>query len=123
MPIVTPGARVRLLATTDEGGRWIAGAALATADGPAAWGCRGDRVWLLAGSAAGDRVFSSTDAGRSWQRRGRAPVGLTDLAPTGAGAGWAVSTIGGRALLWRVSGDGSTFRRTALPRAAGVEPG
>jgi hypothetical protein len=78
------------------------------------WGCSGDDVWLVAGSAHGEEIFASSDRGATWSRRGSAPAGLTDLSPTGGGTGFAAS--GGRQpTLWAVTGDGARFTSVALP--------
>ena len=122
LPVSALGGSVRLMASADSGGTWTTGAPIPAAAKPA-WGCDAQRVWLVGGSASGERLYSSADAGASWQARAPAPAGLTDLAPTGGGAGWAMGLAGDRPVLWQVSGDGAVFRRTALPRVDGVQPG
>jgi hypothetical protein len=69
----------------------------------------------VARAAGHDTVFASSDGGLTWTRRGRAPADLTDLSPTGDGAGFAAS--GGRhPRLWAVAADGRRFTPIALPR-------
>lgn len=62
-----------------------------------------------------ERVFASNDAGETWLDVGAAPLGLTDLAPTGNGAGFATSMTSRGPRLWSVSGGGARFTSLALP--------
>jgi len=72
-------------------------------------------VWMLGGAASGDHVYSSANAGVTWTDHGAAPLGVTDLAPTGSGAGFATGTTAKGAILWAVRGDGTSFSHVALP--------
>jgi hypothetical protein len=112
LPLVAANGTVRLDRTTDGGTSWRTGASVALGSGPPAWGCSANEVWL-AGRA--DHVFVSNDAGASWVDAGRGPAGLTDLSPTGHGAGFAASETTGAATLWAVAGNGRRFTKLALP--------
>jgi hypothetical protein len=114
LPVLDSTGHVQVLRTSDLGGAWTVGERLPMAAGEPAWGCQGNEVWLVAGSAHGNAVFASTDGGGTWTDQGPAPADLTDLSPTGGGNGFAAS--GGRSpTLWRVSGNGAKFTRLVVP--------
>lgn len=114
LPVLDATGGVVVLRTEDGGADWQAGQRLARPAGEPAWGCAGPEVWLAAGAAGHDVVQASSDGGLTWTREGAAPADLTDLSPTGGGAGFAAS--GGRhPRLWAVAGDGRRFTPVALP--------
>ncbi|MEP7034908.1 MAG: hypothetical protein ABI934_04920 [Actinomycetota bacterium] len=124
MPVIRTGGTVALAATSDGGATWVIGAPLTLPAGVPAWGCHGREVWMLgvadsgeqAGRQAGDdSVYSSINAGLTWTKRGPAPAGVSDLAPTGDHRGFATSTTSKGPVLWAVSGDGASFSPMALP--------
>jgi hypothetical protein len=115
LPVVFGNGTVRIYRTTDSGMSWLAGDAIPLAAGAPAWGCREEQVWMAGRGAHVDQVFASNDAGQSWVDVGAAPRGLTDLAPTGDGAGYAASITSGHPALWSVTRDGRRFTSIALP--------
>jgi len=115
MPVVRAGGTISIAASADGGATWAAGAPLPVPRGAPAWGCHDQDVWILAGAAGGDHVYSSTNAGRTWTDRGVAPGAVTDLEPTGSHTGFAITTTAGGAALWDVRGDGAFFSPIALP--------
>ena len=80
-----------------------------------AWGCAGNDVWLAARVGSADHVLTSSDSGGSWTDAGRAPDGLTDLAPAGDGTGFAASRTSTGPRLWSVSQNGGHFAELSLP--------
>lgn len=114
-PVIAGGGTVTVERTTDGGRSWTSGAAVHLGSGSPARGCRGNRVWLLGRSGHAEHVFASTDGGHSWVNAGAAPPGLTDLSPTGHGAGFATSITSRGPKLWSVTGDGARFTLLALP--------
>jgi hypothetical protein len=114
LPVIAADNTERILRTADDGEHWQAGAAEPMPSGYAVWGCWGEQVWLAVGGPDGDRIVTSNDEGGHWSARGQPPPGLSDLTPTGDGAGYAASDDGSPKL-WRVTGDGSRFTRIPLP--------
>jgi photosystem II stability/assembly factor-like uncharacterized protein len=119
LPVIDSAGVIALLRTTDGGGRWTRGAGLPIAGGQPAWSCRGTDVWMTARVGREDRVLSSADAGATWADRSAAPPGLSDLAMTAPGAGFAVSG-GEHPQLWSVQDDGGRFTRVPLPGWVGT---
>lgn len=117
LPVLAADGSVRVLDSSDAGVSWHAGAAVQTnSGGEPVWGCRGANVWLVGSSGHQNRLFVSADSGSSWRDAGATPTGVTDLAVTDAGTGFAVGRGSAGALLWSVSTDGSVaFHRLALP--------
>ncbi len=66
-------------------------------------------------SGRSHRIFSSDDAGATWLDAGAAPPGLTDLAPTGSGGGFAASSTGHGPKLWSVTAEGARIVPLELP--------
>ncbi|MDT4892762.1 MAG: Photosynthesis system assembly factor [Pseudonocardiales bacterium] len=114
MPVIDAAGTVTVLRTSDGGITWTRGSALHLASGQPAWACAGPRIWMTARASGSDRIFASTDGGRSWLDRGPPPRGLTALAITGPGVGFAASA-GSVASLWAVSDDGTHFTPITLP--------
>ena len=114
LPIIGADATLRVLRTVDDGRTWSAGTRLRVAGGQPAWGCAANEVWMAGRSGTTDHVFSSADFGASWVDEGPAPASLTDLAPSGGGAGFAASA-GKHTTLWSVTGNGARFAAIALP--------
>jgi hypothetical protein len=112
LPVMTAAGGITVDRTADGGASWSGGRSLAGPAGPPVWGCRGAEVWML-GHA--EHVFASTDSGATWSDRGKAPAGLTDLAPTSPGAGFAASGDARHPRLWAVSQGGAAFARIDLP--------
>jgi len=115
LPVVRARGTMSIAASVDGGATWATGAPLTVPHGSPAWGCHGQDVWMLGGAASGDHVYSSANAGVTWTDHGAAPLGVTDLAPTGSGAGFATGTTAKGAILWAVRGDGTSFSHVALP--------
>jgi hypothetical protein len=115
LPVVRARGTMSIATSADNGATWATGAPLAVPLGLPAWGCHGGEVWMLGGSAGGDHVYSSVNAGVSWSDQGVAPRGVTDLEPTGSHAGFATTTTAKGAALWSVRGDGALFSPVALP--------
>ncbi|MDT4924850.1 MAG: Photosynthesis system assembly factor [Pseudonocardiales bacterium] len=125
LPVIDGAGTISVLRTSDGGLTWTRGSALPVPGGVPAWACAGPQVWMAGQASGADRVFASTDGGQSWVDRGAPPPGLTSLAMTGTGAGFAVSA-GSPASLWTVSGDGAHFAPIVLPdwvATIGAEPG
>lgn len=115
LPIVTGDGTVRLDHTADGGKTWAMGASVPLPSGSPAWGCRGDQAWMAGLAGRTERVFASNDGGATWANAGAAPRGLTDLAPTGNGAGFAASSTSHGPKLWSVTGGGARFTSLELP--------
>jgi hypothetical protein len=107
VPVLSGSAQLRILAPVGA----APGAAVHVGSGAIALGCAGATVLV---ADAGGQIAASTDGGRQWSARGRAPADLTDLVPTGGGAGFAVSG-GARPQLWRFTGNGARFVPVPLP--------
>jgi hypothetical protein len=116
IPIVTNDGIVRLEHTEDGGTTWATGAPVSLPSGLPAWGCHEDEVWMAGRAGPTARVFASNDAGATWVDAGAAPRGLTDLAPTGNGNGFAASSTPQGPRLWSVTTGGARFTSVALPR-------
>ena len=103
-------------ASTDGGRQWVTRLAPGTSDRPVL-ACSPSGAWLLAdtGSPGVRHVLASTDGGTTWADRGSAPIGVTGLAPTGDGNGYAVGTSPAGPQLWAVHGDGVAFTPVPLP--------
>jgi hypothetical protein len=115
LPVIDADHRLTVLRSVDQGRSWSPGSAVRTAGGAPVWGCLADSVWLV-----GDgRLYASADGGRTWVRHGSVPEGLSDVAPTGSGAGVAVSS-GAHQTLWAVTGDGAHFAPVDLPGWVGA---
>lgn len=114
LPVVADGA-VTMSRTSNLGRTWITGASLPLPSGSLAWGCRGDEVWMAGSAGHADHVFASNDGGASWRNAGPTPDGLTDLAPTANGSGFAASTSSKGPTLWSVTDNGARFTPRALP--------
>jgi photosystem II stability/assembly factor-like uncharacterized protein len=114
LPVVDAAGTISVLRTSDSGLSWRRGSALQVPVGELAWTCAGLRVWMAGRASGADRVFASTDGGHSWIDRGAPPPGLTALAMTGTGVGFAASAAS-PASLWSVSGDGAHFAPIVLP--------
>ena len=114
LPELAASGRLRVLRTRDAGATWSTGQPLPASSGRPVWGCRGEEVWAIGGSGTGDRIYASSDGGASWTAEGRAPSGLTALAPTGPADGFAAGR-GRSPVLWRVAGAGTSFTRIELP--------
>jgi hypothetical protein len=114
LPTIAADGSVVVLRTTNAGTSWAPGDPLKVPAGQPAWGCSGSQIWMAGRAGAADDVFSSPDFGAHWTDGGRAPAGLSDLAPTGGGSGFAASA-GDHATLWRVTGDGARFTQIPLP--------
>jgi hypothetical protein len=116
MPIVRSRGTMSLATTVNGGASWATGSSLTVPLGPPTWGCHGQEVWMLGGAADGDHVFSSLNAGLTWTKQGVAPVGVSDLIPTGSHEGFATSATEKGAVLWAVRRDGGSFSPITLPR-------
>jgi hypothetical protein len=114
LPVIDTAGTVSVLRTSDRGVTWTRGSALPIPSGEPEWACAGPRVWMAGRASGADRVFASADGGQSWVDRGAPPPGLTSLAMTGTGVGFAASA-GSPASLWAVSGDGAHFAPIVLP--------
>ena len=66
-------------------------------------------------TSGGPHLMRSTDGGHTWNDRGAAPDGVSALAPTGGGQGFAAGLVGSRAVLWRVDAATGQFTEVALP--------
>lgn len=105
VPVLDASGRLRLVRSG------TAGAPVQVGRETVALGCSGATVLTV--DSAG-KVETSTDDGRHWGTSGEAPAGLTDLEPTGGGAGFAVSG-GAHPQLWRFTGNGTRFVPVPLP--------
>jgi hypothetical protein len=112
LPVIAADHRITVERTTDGGASWSAGGSFAGPSAVPVWGCQGAEVWML--DHAG-HVLASADSGATWSDRGKAPAGLTDLAPTSTDAGFAASGDARHPQLWAVSQGGADFARVALP--------
>ena len=108
------GGSVAIEASSDGGGTWSKVATLSSPASGRAWGCHGQEAWLVVRTPAGPHLMRSTDAGRTWSDGGEVPAGVTALAPTGAGQGFAAGVAGRRAVLWQVDAAGH-FTEVTLP--------
>ncbi len=115
LPLVDGHGTVRVDHTTDSGKTWRTGGSVPLWSGSPAWGCHGSQVWIAGRAGHAEHVFASNDSGQTWVDAGVTPPGLTDLSPTGNGAGFAASTASHGAILWSVTGDGARFTPLALP--------
>lgn len=115
LPVIAGDGTTRVGRSTDGGRHWSWGAPVQVPGGAPAWGCRGDQVWMAGRAGQSDHIFASSDGGLSWVDAGPTPLGLTDLAPTGPGAGFAASRTSRGPKLWSVTGDGAKFTALALP--------
>ncbi|MDT5013543.1 MAG: Photosynthesis system assembly factor [Mycobacterium sp.] len=115
LPVIDGAGTISVLRTSDGGLTWARGSALQIPDGVPAWACAGPHVWMAGRASGADRVFASNDSGQSWVDRGAPPPGLTSLAMTSTGVGFAASSGWHPASLWAVSGDGAHFAPIVLP--------
>lgn len=115
LPVVRARGTISVASSADDGATWSTGVAVRVPLGVPAWGCHGAQVWLLGGSANGDHVYSSANFGATWSDQGLAPVGISDLIPTGGHEGFAASATKKGAVLWAVRRDGGSFSPLALP--------
>ncbi len=116
LPLLVGSNGSRLLEVATAGGAaasWTVHSVAPQVD-HAVLGCGSDQAWLLAGHADSARLLTSGD-GVTWTDGGNAPAGVTTLAPTGAGSGFAAGNAGHVAQLWAVSGNGASFRPQELP--------
>jgi hypothetical protein len=115
LPLISVNGYIQVERTADGGRTWSAGQLLALAAGLPTWACHGHQVLLAGRAGKADHVFASVDDGASWHDRGAAPAGLSDLAITGDGTGFATSMTSHGPMLWSVSASGARFSPLALP--------
>jgi hypothetical protein len=113
-PILTASGAEVVLRTADAGAHWRAGRPVQVGAGEPAVGCAGARLWAVGQVDHSRRLLVSNDAGGSWRATGTPPSGLTSLAPTTDGTGFATSG-GSTPKLWRVLDGGRRFVRIRLP--------
>lgn len=114
LPVLDAGGTVTVYGTRDGGATWQKGAAVPQPRGAPAWGCSGAVVWVASATSKGDALEVSTDAGRTWTRRGVLPGDLTSLVPTSSGDGVA-ATGGAHSRIFKVSDGGWRFTARVLP--------
>jgi hypothetical protein len=106
VPVVDGSGSLRIVAAPGR-----PGAPIDVGTGAIALGCAGSDYFVI--DRAG-HLQVSADGGTTWRDQGAAPPGVTALAPTGGGDGFAVSG-GSRPSVWRIDRDGARFTRIPLP--------